>query len=186
LTYLNRYTTGSYHPGASKAKQILWYYLGSPLFKSYLLPFSFLKAPLLRLFGANLGKNIRFKTGIHIKFPWRLTIGNHCWIGEDTWIDNLAPVTIADNVCLSQGVYLCTGNHDWTDPHFGLRLGTIHLEDSCWIAAQSVIGPGVTVGHGAILTLGSVTAQSLQPMTIYAGNPARPIKQRKIKPQQSA
>jgi putative colanic acid biosynthesis acetyltransferase WcaF len=175
-----------YSPGVNFWQQLLWYYFGSPFVASHLFPFSGCKVFLLRRFGATLGQGIRIKPGVRIKFPWRLTIGNHCWIGEDTWIDNLAPVTIADNVCLSQGVYLCTGNHDWTDPHFGLRLGTIHLEDSCWIAAQSVIGPGVTVGHGAILTLGSVTAQSLQPMTIYAGNPARPIKQRKIKPQQSA
>lgn len=65
-------------------------------------------------------------------------------------------MTLERNVCLSQGVYLCTGNHDWSKPTFALRLGSIHIEQSAWIGAKALISPGGTVGAGAVLALGSV------------------------------
>ncbi|XGB41376.1 MAG: WcaF family extracellular polysaccharide biosynthesis acetyltransferase [Nodosilinea sp. LVE1205-7] len=167
-----------YTPGAPWLTQLLWYYFGAPLVATPWLPISPLKAWTLRRFGAHIGQGVTLKPGLRVKFPWRLTVGDHSWLGENLWIDNLAPVTIADNVCLSQGVYLCTGNHDWSQPSFDLRLGPIHLQSGSWVAAGTMIGPGVTVGAGAVLTLGSVTTQSLQPWTIYSGNPAQPIKQR--------
>ncbi|MBD2297277.1 WcaF family extracellular polysaccharide biosynthesis acetyltransferase [Nostoc sp. FACHB-190] len=177
---LDSYTLGTYTPGAPLWKQVLWYFLGSPLVQNRWLTASGLKVWLLRSFGAQIGENVRIKPGARVKFPWRLTVGDHVWIGEDAWIDNLANVTIESHVCISQGVYLCTGNHDWSHPDFKLMTAPIHIQESSWIAAKSVIGPGVTVGKGAVLTLGGVTGRSLEAMTIYAGNPAQPIKQRKI------
>lgn len=175
---LNSYTTGSYTPGASKWKQILWYYAGDPLVRSYVLPISSLKVAILRAFGAQIGTGVRIKPGVRVKFPWRLQVGNWVWLGEGTWLDNLAPINIGSNVCISQDVYLCTGNHDWTAPNFTLEISPIRIEDESWIAARATVGPGVTVGKGAILGLGSVTGRSLDPMTIYSGNPARAIKSR--------
>jgi putative colanic acid biosynthesis acetyltransferase WcaF len=137
----------------------------------------------LRLFGATVGQGVRIKPGVRVKFPWRLTISNHVWIGEAAWLDNLAEIVIEDHVCISQSVYLCTGNHDWSDPTFKLRLGKIHLESGSWVAARATVGPGVTIGRGAILSLGSTASKSLEPMTIYAGNPAVPIRQRIIHPE---
>ncbi|KAF3884584.1 MULTISPECIES: WcaF family extracellular polysaccharide biosynthesis acetyltransferase [Nostocales] len=176
---LDRYSLGSYTPGASYWKQILWYFLGSPLVESRALPFSAIKVWVLRSFGAQIGQGVRLKPGVRIKFPWRLTVGDFVWIGEDAWIDNLAHVTIESHVCLSQGVYLCTGNHNWNHPNFKLITAPIHIQEGSWIAAKSTIGPGVTVGTGSVLTLGGVAGRSLEPMTVYAGNPAQPIKQRK-------
>jgi putative colanic acid biosynthesis acetyltransferase WcaF len=175
---LDQYTLGSYTPGAPLWRQLLWYFIGLPLLRAYWLPISAVKVALLRAFGATVGQGVRIKPGVRVKFPWRLSIGDHVWIGEDAWIDNLDTVIIESHVCISQGVYLCTGNHDWSHPHFTLRTGSIHLETGCWLAAKSVVGPGVTIGQGTILALGSVTGQTLKPMTIYAGNPAQPLKPR--------
>jgi putative colanic acid biosynthesis acetyltransferase WcaF len=177
--HLKHYTTGEYTPGASLGKQLLWFFLGAPLVETHMLPFSGLKVFLLRCFGATIGQGVRVKPGVKIKFPWRLTIGNHCWVGENSWLDNVAPIFLGDDVCLSQGVYLCTGNHDWNHPHFQLKPAPIQIESGSWIAAKAIIGPGVVVGQGAVLCLGSVASQSLEPMTIYAGNPSLPIKKRK-------
>jgi putative colanic acid biosynthesis acetyltransferase WcaF len=175
---LDCYTLGDYTPGAPFWKQLLWYFIGSPIVSSYWFSFSSLKVRTLRLFGAAIGEGVRIKPGVRIKFPWRLTVGDFVWIGENAWIDNLAPVIIESHVCISQGVYLCTGNHDWSHPDFKLIPAPIHIQQSSWIAAQAVIGPGVIVGQGAVLSLGSVTGRSLEPMTIYLGNPAQPIKAR--------
>ncbi len=178
--YLNNYTTDDYTPGASIIKQFFWFFLGDFLFRTRLLPIASFKVFLLRIFGAKIGKGVNIKPDVKVKFPWRLKVGNYVWIGENVWIDNIASVIIGNNVCISQDVYLCTGNHDWRDPNFKLLTGEIHLEDGSWIAARAVIGPGVKVGRGAILGLGSVASRSLEAMTIYAGNPAQPFKQRDL------
>ncbi len=175
---LNQYTVGDYSPGASTLKQLLWFFLGDPLVRSRLMPFSGFKVWVLRCFGAKIGEQVRIKTGVKVKFPWRLTIGDYSWIGEDVWLDNIAEITLAENVCISQNVYLCTGNHDWFDPSFKLIAAPIHIEAGSWIAARASVGAGVTIGQGAVLSLGSVTGRSLEPMTIYAGNPAVSIKKR--------
>ena len=179
---LEQYTLpADYSPGVAFWKQLLWYYIGCPLVKSGLVPFSGVKVWILRRFGTAVGTGVRIKPGVCVKFPWKLTIGDHSWMGENAWIDNVGPITIGDNVCISQGVYLCTGNHDWSVSTFNLRVGAIHVQSGSWLGAKSVVGPGVTVGEGAILTLGSVATRSLTPMTIYSGNPAQAVKTRVIK-----
>lgn len=178
---LDQYTVGQYTPGAPYIKQLLWYFLGQPLFRSYWLPVSGLKVRLLRLFGAQVGEGVRVKPGVNIKFPWRIVIGNYVWLGEQVWLDNVIKIRIDDHVCISQGAYLGTGNHDWRDPNFALKLSPIHLKSRCWVGAKAIVGPGVTMGQGSVLCLGSVAGKSLAPMTIYAGNPARPVKTRQIR-----
>ncbi|HIK11962.1 MAG TPA: colanic acid biosynthesis acetyltransferase WcaF [Oscillatoriaceae cyanobacterium M33_DOE_052] len=178
---LDKYTTGNYAPGAPLWKQLLWYFLGYPLVRSYWLPFSAPKVLILRWFGAKVGQGVRIKPGLRVKFPWRLVVGDFVWLGENAWIDNLANVTLESHVCISQDVYLCTGNHDWRSPDFALITGEIYIEESGWIAARAVVGPGVRVGRGVVLGLGSVASGSLEPMTVYAGNPAQPLKKRVVK-----
>ncbi|MEM7725289.1 MAG: WcaF family extracellular polysaccharide biosynthesis acetyltransferase [Cyanobacteria bacterium P01_A01_bin.45] len=176
---LDNYTVGDYTPGAPFWKQMLWYFLGSPLFESHILPISVIKVVILRLFGATVGKGVRIKPGVRVKFPWRLVINDYVWIGEDAWLDNIAPITIESHVCISQGVYLCTGNHDWNHPNFKLIPKPIYIQEGSWIAAKSIIGPGVTVGRGAVLIIGGVTGRSLESQTIYVGNPAQAYKKKK-------
>jgi len=178
---LHHYHPGSYTPGAAYWKQLLWFFLGSPLVQSYWLPFSSLKVWILRLFGSQIGRGVRIKPGVRVKFPWRLSIGDYVWLGESAWIDNLAPVILESHVCLSQKTYLCTGNHDWTDPAFQLKVAPIHIKEGSWIAAGAMVGPGVTVEQKAVLTMGSVAVRSLDAMTIYTGNPAQAIKLRQIR-----
>jgi putative colanic acid biosynthesis acetyltransferase WcaF len=150
-----------------------WMTLLNPIFVSY----AFKKA-ILRAFGARIGNGVVIKPNVHIKYPWRLSIGDHSWIGERSWIDNLADVRIGSNVCVSQGAYLCTGNHDWTDSHMSLIVGEIAVEDGAWIGAFARIAPGVTVGRQAVITLGSVLLHDAQASGIYRGNPAQQIGQR--------
>lgn len=177
---LDEYTVGAYSPGAPLWKQMMWYYVGSPLLSSYAIVDSGFKCWILRCFGAEVGIGVRIKHGVRVKFPWRLVVKDFVWLGENCWIDNIALVTIESHSCLSQDVYLCTGNHDWRDPSFQLKDMPIHIGEGCWIAARATVGPGVTIGRGAVLCLGSVAGRSLDPMIVYAGNPAQPIKERKL------
>jgi putative colanic acid biosynthesis acetyltransferase WcaF len=176
-TDLATYNNSWYQPG-SPLKRMLWYVVNVLFFINPLNPSSGLKIFLLKLFGANIGKGVIIKPGVNIKYPWKLNIGNHCWIGESVWIDNLEQVALADNVCISQGAFLICGNHNYKSPAFDLIVKPINLESGSWIGAKSIVGPGVTVGSHAVLSLGSVASTNLEPYSIYRGNPATKIKNR--------
>lgn len=178
--YLDNYSTGDYSPGASFLKQLLWFYVGSSLVQTKLIPLAKFKVFILRLFGAKIGQNVNIKPGVQIKFPWHLVVGDYTWIGENVWIDNLVKVTIEPHCCISQGVYFCTGNHNWSKPNFDLITGEIYVERGSWVGAQAMIGPGVTVQKGAVLCMGAVATKSLQSMQVYAGNPCKIIKLRVV------
>lgn len=115
-----------------------------------------------------------------IKSPWYLTVGDDCWLGESCWIDNLDKVAIGNNVCISQGAMLLTGNHDYTNPTMLYRNAPISIEDRAWIGAQTTVCPGVTVHRNAILTVGSVATKEMAANGIYQGNPATFIRNRII------
>lgn len=178
---LSKYTVGDYHPGASLLKRALWYIAGATLVDSYLLPFSPAKSALLRLFGARMGRGVVIKPKVNIKYPWRLEVGDHTWLGEEVWIDNLADVRLGSNVCLSQGAYLLTGNHNYKDRNFTLITAGIVIEDGAWVGARAVVCPGVSVGRGAVVAVQSVLTTSAESGTIYRGNPARAIRRREIR-----
>jgi len=169
-----------YHPGRSRVRQIAWFFAGLPLLRCSLLPSSRLRVSLLRLFGAQVGRGAVIKPGVRVKYPWHLKVGDDCWLGEDCWIDSLTTVRLGDNVCISQGAYLCTGNHDWSDPRFGLSVETIRLGDGSWVGARAFIGPGVVLGEGAVASAGSVVTRSIPDFEIFAGNPAVFVRRRRI------
>src|ERR1700712_4660134 len=98
--------------GASRLKQLSWYFVNILFFKNPLNMLSGLKAGLLKLFGAQVGQGVVVKPAVNIKYPWKLKVGDHSWIGEEVWIDNLSDVIIGRNVTLSQGSLLLTGTHD--------------------------------------------------------------------------
>lgn len=174
---LEAYKPAQLERGRNKIVELLWIILEALLITSW-IPGSWHRLVILRIFGAKIGKGVVFKSGIHVKFPWKLQIGNHSWVGERVWIDNLEHVSIGANVCLSQGVYLCTGSHDWHSETFDLITKSIDIQDGAWIAANASVGPGVVIAEGAVLTLGSVANKSLEAGGIYTGNPAVRLRQR--------
>ena len=178
---LSTYNNGWYQPGRSFPWQAAWFFLGLPILRNALLPSSGVRVRLLRLFGASVGNGVVIKPGVRVKYPWRLQVGDHTWIGEDCWIDNLADVRIGSNACLSQAAYLCTGNHDWTDPSFALLPKSIVIEDGAWVGARALVCPGVTVQEGAVLAAGGVANRTIPAYEIHAGNPAVFLRQRIIK-----
>jgi putative colanic acid biosynthesis acetyltransferase WcaF len=165
--------------GRSIVVDVLWNVVQF-LFISSFQPFSSLRILFLRLFGAKIGQGVVIKPFVKIKFPWKLQIGDHTWIGESVWIDNLDEVMIGNHCCLSQLVYICTGDHDWKSSRFDLTRKPVKIDDNAWLCARSTIAPGVKVGEGAVLTIGSVAIHDLDAWVIYSGNPAQPVKRREI------
>lgn len=177
---LKLFNNSWYNTGANPVKRFLWYYVNLFILNSGLIPVSSCKVFLLRFFGARIGEGVVIKPHVNIKYPWRLSVGNYTWIGENVWIDNLAQVTIGSNVCISQGALLLCGNHNYKLDTFDLVTGEIILEDGVWVGAKSVVCPGVTCKTHSILTVASVASTSLDEFGIYKGNPAVKVKTRII------
>ena len=126
------FSSPGYSPGRSIVVRAVWLVCEALVFLNPVVTSYRAKRVLLRSFGARLGAGVVIKPGVHIKHPWRLAVGDQSWIGERVWIDNLADVSIGRNCCVSQGAYLCTGNHDWGDPGMGLFARGITVEDGAW------------------------------------------------------
>ena len=163
---------------ASKMKEIIWYIIKMIFFISaFPYPSSF-KRFILRSFGAKVGKGLIIKPRVNIHFPWKLTVGDDVWIGEEAFLLNFEPLVIGNNVCISQRAFLCGGNHNYKMPSMPYRNGSITLEDGCWIGANCFVGPNLIIGVDTVVSAGSVVTKSLNSNGIYRGNPVEFIKNR--------
>lgn len=135
---------------------------------------------LLTLFGAKIDKTARVYGTAKIWYPPNLTMGAHACMGPDVICYSMGPITLEDYAMVSQRAHLCGGTHDPDNLDFQLIAKPIVIGENAWVAAETFVGPGVTVGRGAVLGARAVTVKSLQENMIYAGNPARPIRARRL------
>lgn len=166
------FRAGGLERGRPRWVESAWLCCQAFLFSTW-LPGSRWRVELLRLFGACIGCGVVIKPWARVKFPWRLKIGSNSWIGESVWLDDLGAISVGSNCCISQGAYLCTGNHDWSDPNFSLIVKPIVLCDGSWVGARTVVCPGVTIGEHAVAAAGSVVTKDIPAFEIHAGNPAK-------------
>jgi putative colanic acid biosynthesis acetyltransferase WcaF len=162
---LDRFDSRSFDRGRSLLVEALWQMFDLAFIRSG-LPGSRHRVAVLRAFGARIGEGVVVKPYVRVKFPWRLSIGAHSWIGEGAWIDNLAEVSIGAHCCVSQGAYLCTGSHDWRKESFDLVTRPIRVDDGAWVCARACIAPGVTIGAGAIVSFGAVVTKDVEPFAL--------------------
>ena len=136
------------------------------------------RAFLLRCFGATLGKDCHIYPGCRIWAPWNLHCEDVVALADGSEIYNPWMVSIGSHATVSQQAYLCTASHDLDDPAFPMVGKPIVIGGRAWICARATVLPGVTVHEGAVLALGAVATRDLEPWTVYAGNPARPVRKR--------
>ena len=172
---LDDFRNRRYSPGRSWPVRAGWYMVSLIVFESGWFPIHAFKAWLLRRFGARIGKGLVIKPQVRIKYPWRLTVGDHCWIGQGAWIDNLDDVELGSHVCISQGVYFCTGSHDHRRRTFDLITAPIVVQNGAWIGAQAMLLPGCTVGANSLVAAGTVVRFDVGRAQVVAGNPAQVV-----------
>lgn len=139
------------------------------------------RCAILRIFGARIGKGVRIYGSSIVWLPANLSIGDRTQIGPRARLYNQGRIDIGKDAVVSQGAHLCASSHDVSDPLFQLILRPIRIEDRAWIAAEAFVGPGVTVGEGAVLAARGVAVREIDPWTIYGGNPAQPLRPRVFK-----
>jgi putative colanic acid biosynthesis acetyltransferase WcaF len=156
----------------------LWWFVQSTLFKwspQFAYPF---RAQLLRMFGAKIGSHTVIRPTVTVTYPWKITIGDYVWIGDDAVLYSLGDIFIGDHSVVSQRSYLCAADHDYNTLEFIIQAKSIRIGRECWIAAESFIAPGVTIGDKAVIGAKSCVLKDQPEAMLCAGNPCKPIKSR--------
>jgi putative colanic acid biosynthesis acetyltransferase WcaF len=164
---------------ANRLRRASWNVVWLLLYRTSPRPFHSWRAMLLRLYGAKMGPDCHFYPASKVWAPWNLVCAEQVTAADHAEIYNPAPISFGSHAILSQGAYVCGATHDFDDPAFPLIAFAMHIGSYAWVCARAAVSPGVNVGDGAVLGLGSVASRELEPWTIYAGVPAVKIRPRK-------
>ncbi len=136
---------------------------------------------ILRAFGARIGRGVRIRPGVEVTYPWKVSIGENSWIGDNVTLYSLGEISVGHNTVVSQNSYVCAADHDYTDPAFPIRARPVTIEDEVWIASDVWVGPGVTIGAGAVVGARSTVTRDQPRAMVCAGSPCKPIKPRVLR-----
>jgi putative colanic acid biosynthesis acetyltransferase WcaF len=176
---LDQFSLPEHFRGRSAAIVQLWWFVQATLFAWSPQVLYGWRRFLLRLFGAKIGKKALIRPTVKVTYPWKITIGDHAWIGDDVVLYSLGEINIGNHTVISQKSYLCTGSHDYTSLSFDIYYKPIEIGDEVWIAADVFVAPGIHVGNGSVVGARSTVLHSLPPGKICYGNPAEIIKDRR-------
>ena len=163
----------------NRVRRIIWNLCRILLYRTSPRPFHSWRSFLLRSFGATMGSNCHFYPNSKVWAPWNLICADQVTAADGAEIYNPAPITFGSHAILSQDAYICGATHNYDDAAFPLLAYAMEFGPYAWICARASVAPGVNVGEGAVLGLGSVATKDLAPWTIYAGAPAARVKERK-------
>ncbi len=165
-------------PRSVRVKRLAWNLVWTLLYRLSPRPFHGWRTMLLRIFGAKMGPHCHFYPRSKVWAPWNLVCDDQVTAADGAEIYNPAPMSFGSHAILSQDSYICGATHDYDDPAFPLIAYAMHVGALSWICARASVVPGVNVGEGAVLGLGSVATRDLEPWTVYAGVPALKVKER--------
>lgn len=169
--------SGNFKRNRSILIEALWLLVERLLVTNSLQISSAVRVWTLRAFGAQVGKNVLFRPRTRVKFPWKLEVGDNCWVGEGVWIHNQDFVTIEDNAVVSQDTFITTGSHDIYGS-MDLIVKPVVIRRGAWVTSRCIVLQGVEIGENAIAAPGSVVGKSLLANGVYRGNPAEFVRER--------
>jgi putative colanic acid biosynthesis acetyltransferase WcaF len=161
-------------------RRAVWQVTATLLFRHSPRPLHAWRTFLLRRFGASVGPNCHIYPGAEIWAPWNLICEDCVAIADGAVVYNTSPIRLGSHAVLSQQCYLCGASHDYDDPTFPQISAPISVGRYAWVCSRASVLPGVTVGDGAVLGLGAIATRNLEGGWVYAGQPARKIRRRKI------
>lgn len=136
---------------------------------------------LLRLFGAKLGNSVHLYPSSRIWAPWNLEMGDHACLSEKVDCYCVDTIRVGAHTTVSQYSFLCTASHDYTRGGMPLVTAPINIGERVWITADVFVGPGVTIGDGAVVTARSSVFNDIPAWTVARGNPAVPVRARTLR-----
>lgn len=165
----------------NRLARLIWSIIYTLFFRLSPRPFHKWRIFLLRCFGAKIQKHCHVYPSAKIWAPWNLEMDDYAGMGDDVICYSMATVYLGKKVVVSQGTHLCTGSHDYTSPNFQLYAKPIIIKANTWIAAESFIAPGVTIGEWAVIGARSMVTKDMPARMVCVGNPCKPIKPRIIR-----
>lgn len=164
--------------GRSIWRTQLWWLVQAALFRpSPQIAYAF-RRWLLRCFGARVGQAVLIRPSATITYPWKLSLGDHVWIGDDVVLYTLGEIDIGAHAVISQRSYLCAADHDYHQMDFRIRARRISIGEQVWVAADVFVGPGVHIDVGAVIGARSAVFKNMPRGMVCMGTPAVPVKQR--------
>jgi putative colanic acid biosynthesis acetyltransferase WcaF len=171
---LSKYDQSWFDRGRPSWYILLWWFVQAVTFPLTPHPLNGLRCAILRLFGAHIGKKVLIRPTARFTYPWKVTIGDYSWVGDDVVFYSLDQINIGSNCVISQKSYLCTGSHDIKDPAFGLKTAPITINNGAWVAADCFIAPGVNIGTNTVIGARSSVFANMPPGQVCVGSPCRP------------
>lgn len=164
--------------GASCFYVQIWWFIQSTAFRlSPQFAYSW-RAMLLRIFGAKIGKGVVIRPSVTVTYPWKVSIGDYAWIGDDVVLYSLGEIEIGANAVVSQRSYLCAADHDYCQVDFPIQAKKVTIGPQAWLAADVFVAPGVTVGEGAVIGARSSVFKDMPAGMVCMGHPCVPVKKR--------
>ena len=160
----------------------LWWLAQAVVFKPLPQICYGLRRFVLRAFGAKIGIGVKIRPGVEVTYPWKITIGDYAWIGDDVVLYSLGPISIGAHTVVSQACYVCAADHDHSAIDFPIRERPVAIGSEVWIASDVWIGPGVAIGDGAVIGARSTVIRDLPQRMICVGAPCVPVKPRAMRP----
>ena len=136
-----------------------------------------LKATFLRRLGAKVGARVVFYPGVWIMPAQAVTLGDDVDLARGVTLTGSGPIAIGARTLVGYGARIISSNHVIPQEGRIFDAGHEHLPVTigrdCWIGANAIILPGVTVGEGAVIAAGAVVTKDVPAKGIAGGVPAR-------------
>jgi putative colanic acid biosynthesis acetyltransferase WcaF len=168
----------------NRARQILWTYVGAPLFRVIPHLAHPVRTKLLKLFGMKCGNRVRTRKGVTIDKPWNVTADDLVIFGDGATVRASEPITIGKRCVISQHTMLITEVGDCSTAGKTKRSAPITIEDDVWVAADAIVMPGSHIESGVVVGARGMVDGRLPKWTICTGEPAAPRTDRVLYGQQ--
>ena len=178
---LRTYDLSNFDRGKPRWYVMLWWSFQAIAFPLSLHNFNSWRCFLLRLFGAKIGKGVVIRPSSRFLFPWKVTIGDYSWIGDNVVFYSLDRITIGSHSVISQKTYLCTGSHDISDRSFALITAPIEIGNGTWIATDCFVAAGISIGSNSVIGAKSNVIKDISSQQVAWGNPCLPRYSRSFK-----
>ena len=172
--------TGPSFSMRNRIGRVIWSVADLIFFRFTPRPFHSWRSFVLRCFGAKIGRGVHVYPGVKIWAPWNVELGDECGIAGGVILYSQGKITIGQRAVISQGVHLCAGTHDYTQPGFPLITKPIIISDHAWVAAEAFVHPGVTVGTGCVVGARAVVTRDMPEWMVCSGHPCQPLKKRNM------
>ena len=170
---LSQYDISNFDRGRASWVVLLWWLVQAITFPLSLHNLNGFRCWLLRLFGSKIGKKVVIRPSARFIYPWKVTIGDHSWIGDDVVFYSVDSIYIGSHAVVSQKSYLCTGSHDINQRTFPLLTAPIQIGNGAWVATDCFVAPGVTIGANSVIGARSSVFRDVPPQQVAWGSPCK-------------